>query len=52
MLGKRKGKKSGWYWLTFFNKAVRVGLLSGWFPLQTDAIQKYINIHTCHFKCI
>jgi hypothetical protein len=38
-LGKRKGKRSGQYRLTLFNKAVRVGLLSDWFPLQTDAIK-------------
>jgi hypothetical protein len=48
-LGKRKGKRSGQYRLTLFNKAVRVRLLSDRFPLQTDAIQKYLNIHTTDY---
>jgi hypothetical protein len=52
MLGKRKEKRSGQYRFTLFNKVVRVGLLSDWFPLQTDAIQKYLYIHISHFKSI
>jgi hypothetical protein len=50
-IGGRECKTSDQSRLTLFNKVVRVEVAEC-FPPQTDAIEKYINIHTSNFKSI